>query len=86
MLVVAALGGNALLRRGEPLTAEAQRANVKIAADSLAEIVRAAIASIFIGFDVVVLEMTTLQNHIVTAVQVQRASSACSTHAAKMFA
>jgi carbamate kinase len=41
MLVVAALGGNALLRRGEPLTAEAQRANVKIAAESLAEIVRA---------------------------------------------
>lgn len=41
MLVVAALGGNALLRRGEPLTAEAQRANVKIAAESLADIVRA---------------------------------------------
>ncbi|WP_288367479.1 carbamate kinase [uncultured Marinobacter sp.] len=41
MLVVAALGGNALLQRGEPLTAEAQRANVKIAAKSLAEIVRA---------------------------------------------
>ncbi len=41
MLVVAALGGNALLRRGEPLTAEAQRANVKVAAESLAEIVRA---------------------------------------------
>ncbi|MEP1213680.1 MAG: carbamate kinase [Marinobacter sp.] len=41
MLVVAALGGNALLRRGEPLTAEAQRANVKIAAESLAQIVRA---------------------------------------------
>ncbi|MDX1552038.1 MAG: carbamate kinase [Marinobacter sp.] len=41
MLVVAALGGNALLRRGEPLTAEAQRANVKIAAESLAGIVRA---------------------------------------------
>lgn len=41
MLVVAALGGNALLRRGEPLTAEAQRANVRIAAESLAEIVRA---------------------------------------------
>jgi len=41
MLVVAALGGNALLRRGEPLTAQAQRANVKIAAESLAEIVRA---------------------------------------------
>ncbi|EHJ92621.1 carbamate kinase [Vreelandella boliviensis] len=41
MLVVAALGGNALLRRGEPLTADAQRANVKIAAESLAKIVRA---------------------------------------------
>lgn len=41
MLVVAALGGNALLRRGEPLTAQAQRANVKIAAQSLAGIIRA---------------------------------------------
>lgn len=41
MLVVAALGGNALLKRGEPLTAEAQRANVKQAAKALAAIVRA---------------------------------------------
>ncbi len=41
MLVVAALGGNALLKRGQPLTAENQRANVRIAAKSLAEIVRA---------------------------------------------
>lgn len=41
MLVVAALGGNALLKRGEPLTAEAQRANVKRAADALASIIRA---------------------------------------------
>ncbi len=41
MLVVAALGGNALLKRGEPLTAENQRANVRIAAASLADIVRA---------------------------------------------
>ncbi|GEO86620.1 MULTISPECIES: carbamate kinase [Alphaproteobacteria] len=41
MLVVAALGGNALLKRGEPLTAEAQRANVKRAAEALAAIVRA---------------------------------------------
>ena len=32
MLVVAALGGNALLKRGEPLTAEAQRENVRVAA------------------------------------------------------
>jgi len=41
MLVVAALGGNALLRRGEPLTAEAQRANVKVAAEALAGIIQA---------------------------------------------
>jgi carbamate kinase len=38
MLSVVALGGNALLRRGEPLDAALQRANVKIAAESLAEI------------------------------------------------
>lgn len=41
MLVVAALGGNALLKRGEPLTAKNQRANVREAARALAEIVRA---------------------------------------------
>ncbi len=41
MLVVTALGGNALLKRGEPLTAKTQRANVRLAAASLAEIVRA---------------------------------------------
>lgn len=38
MRIVVALGGNALLRRGEPLTAEAQRANVRIAATALAAI------------------------------------------------
>ena len=32
-LVLVALGGNALLRRGEPMTADAQRANVRVAAD-----------------------------------------------------
>ncbi|WP_027169552.1 carbamate kinase [Mesorhizobium sp. WSM3224] len=36
MLIVAALGGNALLRRGEPMTAENQRKNVKRAASALA--------------------------------------------------
>jgi len=41
MLVVIALGGNALLRRGEPLTAENQRANVKTAARSIAEVISA---------------------------------------------
>jgi carbamate kinase len=35
MRVVAALGGNALLRRGQPLTAENQRTNVAVAARAL---------------------------------------------------
>jgi carbamate kinase len=38
MRVVVALGGNALLRRGEPMTAENQRANVRIAAEQLAPV------------------------------------------------
>jgi carbamate kinase len=38
MRVIVALGGNALLRRGEPMTAEAQRRNVKVAAEALAPI------------------------------------------------
>ena len=38
MRIVVALGGNALLKRGQPMTAEAQRANVQIAAVALAEI------------------------------------------------
>ena len=38
MRIVVALGGNALLRRGEPMTAEAQRANVRVAARALAKI------------------------------------------------
>jgi carbamate kinase len=38
MLVVVALGGNALLRRGEPMTAENQRRNVRTAAKALAPI------------------------------------------------
>jgi carbamate kinase len=38
MKVVVALGGNALLKRGEPMTAAAQRANVRVAAESLARI------------------------------------------------
>ncbi|HVY98593.1 MAG TPA: carbamate kinase [Dongiaceae bacterium] len=41
MLVVAALGGNALLKRGEKLSVENQRANVKKAAAALAATVRA---------------------------------------------
>jgi carbamate kinase len=36
--IVVALGGNALLKRGEPMTAERQRANVRVAASALAGI------------------------------------------------
>jgi len=36
MRILVALGGNALLRRGEPMTADAQRANVRTAAAALA--------------------------------------------------
>jgi carbamate kinase len=40
MRVVIALGGNALLRRGQPMTEQNQRANVKVAARALAEVAR----------------------------------------------
>lgn len=39
MRVVIALGGNALLRRGQPMTAENQRANIRAATERIAEIV-----------------------------------------------
>ena len=38
MRIVVALGGNALLRRGEPMTADNQRANIRIAAEQIAKI------------------------------------------------
>lgn len=41
MRVVVALGGNALLRRGQPMTADNQRENVRIAAEQLAKVHRA---------------------------------------------
>ena len=41
MRIVAALGGNALLRRGEPMTAENQRANIRRAAVALGELAAA---------------------------------------------
>lgn len=40
MLIVAALGGNALARRGEALDAETQKCNVKNAAAALADVAR----------------------------------------------
>lgn len=38
MRIVVALGGNALLKRGEPMTPEVQRANIRLAAQALAPI------------------------------------------------
>ncbi len=38
MRIVIALGGNALLRRGEPLTADKQRQNIKIACEQIAKV------------------------------------------------
>src|SRR3954454_258887 len=38
MRIVVALGGNALLRRGQPMTADAQRENVRVAAAQLAPV------------------------------------------------
>jgi carbamate kinase len=38
MRIVVALGGNALLRRGEPMTAENQRANIRTATEQIAKI------------------------------------------------
>jgi carbamate kinase len=40
MLIVTALGGNALLRRGQPMTSENQRENIRIAARALAPVAR----------------------------------------------
>lgn len=41
MRIVTALGGNALLKRGEPMTVEVQRRNVRVAVAALAELARA---------------------------------------------
>ena len=40
MRVVIALGGNALLRRGQPMTEQNQRQKVKVAAWALARVAR----------------------------------------------
>ncbi|BBY97928.1 carbamate kinase [Mycolicibacterium fallax] len=39
MRIVIALGGNALLQRGQPMTADNQRANIRIAAERIAAVV-----------------------------------------------
>lgn len=39
MRIVIALGGNALLRRGQPMTAENQRSNIRVAAERIAQAV-----------------------------------------------
>ena len=38
MRVLVTLGGNALLERGEPMTADAQRRNIRVAAGALAPV------------------------------------------------
>jgi carbamate kinase len=38
MRILIALGGNVLLRRGEPMTAEVQRSNIRVAAGAIAPI------------------------------------------------
>ena len=40
MRIVVALGGNALLKRGEPMTHENQRANIRVAAQALAPVAK----------------------------------------------
>ncbi|NVP56699.1 carbamate kinase [Mycoplana rhizolycopersici] len=40
MRIVIALGGNALLKRGEPMTAEVQRRNIRVAAEAIAPVTR----------------------------------------------
>lgn len=40
MRIVVALGGNALLKRGEPMTAEVQRTNIRVAAQALAPLAK----------------------------------------------
>jgi carbamate kinase len=40
MRIVVALGGNALLKRGEPMTSDVQRRNVKVAAEALAPVAK----------------------------------------------
>ena len=40
MKIVVALGGNALLKRGEPMTHEVQRANIRVAAEALAPVAK----------------------------------------------
>ncbi|KWX22505.1 carbamate kinase [Mycolicibacterium wolinskyi] len=38
MRIVIALGGNAILQRGQPMTAENQRANIRVAAERIADV------------------------------------------------
>ncbi len=40
MIVVIVLGGNALIRRGQPPEVEIQRQNIKLAAKAIAEVAR----------------------------------------------
>ena len=46
MRIVVALGGNALLQRGQPMTAEQQRENVRVAASQLAPVAQDGVAHV----------------------------------------
>ena len=50
MRIVVALGGNALLRRGEPMTADNQRANIRTATEQIARAILARLETYIAAF------------------------------------
>jgi exonuclease SbcC len=73
MRVVVALGGNALLRRGEPMTAAVQRTNVALAALALADLKRGGLrlGTLFIDEGFGSLDQDALDQAIATLSELQ---------------
>lgn len=69
MLLVIALGGNALLQRGEPLEAALQKANIKLTAKAIAELVRAGHRVVVCHGNGPQVGLLALQNEAYTKVQ-----------------